>query len=216
MRGVMSFVRTRWGSVDPRTMGLFRIVFGTLLITDLLRRVPVMVAFYTNDGVLTNHFALFRPAARWVFSLFHAFSTPGEVGVLFALTFCVYFCYLIGWKTRLAQVLSFVLVTSLHSRNILLENGGDVIMNLVAAWTMFLPLGRRFSVDAVLASLRAAEEHTADALNDRTRPPPAPTVPFLSMAVFALLVQFALIYGFNAGRYVGPTWCERSGMSYVV
>jgi len=34
------------------------------------------------------------------------------------------------------------------------------VLGLVCFWTLFLPMGRRFSVDAVLASLRQHPEHT--------------------------------------------------------
>ena len=49
---------------------------------DLLRRWAVARDFYTNDGVLPNHFSLFRPRGRDVFSLYHAFSTlPDSIDV---------------------------------------------------------------------------------------------------------------------------------------
>src|SRR5262249_20278543 len=126
---VARFLRDRWFAVDPRSMGLFRIFFGLVILFDLLRRVPVMVAFYTNDGVLTNHFSLFRPNGR--FSIYHMFSTPQEVAVAFLLTALVYVMYILGWHTKLFQILAFICVTSLHSRNVMLENGGDVVMNIV-------------------------------------------------------------------------------------
>ena len=50
---------------------------------------------------------------------------------------------------------------SLHSRVTLLENGGDWMLGELTLWTAFLPLGKRFSVDAVRASLRARRETTA-------------------------------------------------------
>ena len=34
-----------------------------------------------------------------------------------------------------------MLFTSLNARNIFLENGGCVVMAMLAGWTMFLPLG---------------------------------------------------------------------------
>src|SRR5262249_17348618 len=144
MRRVLGFLRDRYATVDPRSLGVFRILFGVLLLSDLLRRVPVLTAFYSNDGVLPNHLALMRPPTRYLFSIYLPFSSTGQVAIAFALTFLVYACYTLGYRTRLMQVLAFVLLTSLHARNLMLENGGDVIMNLMAAWTMFLPLGRRY------------------------------------------------------------------------
>jgi len=191
-------------------MGLFRIFFGLCILFDLLRRVPVMVTFYTNDGILTNHFSLFRPNGR--FSIYHMFSTPQEVAVAFLLTAFVYGMYILGWHTKLFQILAFICVTSLHSRNVMLENGGDVVMNIVAGWSMFLPLGRRFSIDALKASWRNEENTTAD-LNKRQAPS---TVATVSLALFAFLCQFAVIYAFNAGKKNGITWREGSAIYWVL
>ena len=57
----------------------------------------------------------------------------------------VYVAYIVGWRTKLAQILVVVCLLSLTNRNLVLQNGGIVVTNLVAIWTMFLPLGKRFS-----------------------------------------------------------------------
>ena len=38
--------------------------------------------------------------------------------------------------------------------DLLIENGGYVVNNLLIMWTCFLPMGDRFSVDAMLAHRR--------------------------------------------------------------
>ena len=191
-------LRQRYLAFDPRTLGLFRLAFGALLLVDLLRRVPVLVPFYTNEGVLTNHYALYHPISRHVISLFYAFSTPGEVACAFAVTFAVFFCFFVGWHTRLAQVASFVLLVGLHGRDIFIENGGDVIMCLAMAWTLPLPLGRRFSVDA----WRRAELPDVNSV--------------YSLAAPAILLQLVAIYLLNAIAKSGPTWKEGSAVYYVL
>jgi hypothetical protein len=42
-----------------------------------------------------------------------------------------------------------------------------VVLTELVVWSMFLPVGRRFSVDALRASLEARRETTPEALNDR-------------------------------------------------
>ncbi len=74
------------------------------------------------------------------------------------------------------QFLALVCVLSLHSRVTLLENGGDWMLGELALWTAFLPLGRRFSVDAVRTSLRRHPETTAAELADRHPAEPGPVV----------------------------------------
>ena len=82
----------------------------------------------------------------------------------FAICFFCFFCFLIGWRTRLFHVLSFVMTTSLHNRMLFAENWGGVAIGALMVWTVFLPIGRRFSVDAVLASMRARRNETPEQL----------------------------------------------------
>src|SRR4051812_6427490 len=82
----------RYLAVDPRSLGLARIYLGLLLLADLIRRVPDLSIWYTNDGLLPNHTLLWRPGARYQFSFFFAASWTGEVAILFALCGLVFLC----------------------------------------------------------------------------------------------------------------------------
>jgi len=209
-------IRDRYFSVDRRTLGLFRIGFGFLLIVEVLRRLPDIEFFYTNSGAVTNHFALFLPMAQpHYFSLFNAFSTPFEVRIAFGLTAFVFFSYAIGYQTKVAQVLSFVLITSLNARNVLLENGGSVVVNVLAAYTMFLPLGERFSIDAMIRSFREDTRCDADPLNQRPWRKRLQR-PVVSLAVFAVLLLVACIYAFNTAHKSGHTWRNFQAIHWVM
>jgi predicted DCC family thiol-disulfide oxidoreductase YuxK len=213
LEAISRFVISTYATTDPRSLGSFRIALGTLLFFDVLRRLPDLDAHYTNAGWLTNHFALFRPMSSHLFSLYHAFGTPGEVRVLFAFHLFVNFALLIGWRTRLMHVLAAVLITGINSRNIMLENGGWVVLNLLTVWTMFLPLGKRFSVDALIRSFRERREGSAQALNDRSVP--APTIaPIVSLAVTALILQWVVIYAFNVVHKSGQPWRDGTAVYY--
>jgi len=127
------------------------------------------------------------------------------------LMLAVFVAYTIGYRTRLAQVLAFISITSLDARNLFVENGGDVLVNVMAFLTILLPLGRRFSVDALLASLRAHREASPEALNDRSRPTP-PDDGVLSLLVVVLFLQLAAIYFFNAVHKTGVGWMNGSAI----
>ena len=89
----------------------------------------------------------------------------------FALTAVVFLTFTVGYRTRLFHLLSLLCITSLNARNLLVENGGTVVMNLLCFWTAFLPLGRRVSIDALLASLAAHQEQSTSDLNLRHHQP---------------------------------------------
>ncbi len=96
------------------------------------------------------------------------------------------------------------MTTSLHNRVLVAENWGGVAMGVLMVWTVFLPLGRRFSVDALRASLRARPDETPADLAAGV--PPPDERPTTSLAALGLLLQIAVIYWFNFVHKSGPTW----------
>jgi hypothetical protein len=210
---VGAWFSARYFTLDTRWLGVFRIVFGLLLFVDGSRRWLDVRMYYSNDGIFPNHYSLFAPMGRDVFSLLHAFSSVGEASVCFALVLVCYGCFLVGYRTKLFHVLSLVCVTSLNARNIFVENGGTVVVNILTLWTLFLPLGERFSVDALLKSLRERREQGAAELNDRT-PFFRTAHGFTSLVVLALLLQWSVIYFFNCVHKSGMGWRNGSAIHY--
>lgn len=215
LRRGFNWFEDRYCRADLRWLGVFRILLGLLLTVDLLRRWVVATDFYTNQGVLPNHFSLFRPLGRDVFSLYHAFSTLPEVNVAFALTLIVFLLFTVGYRTRLFHVLSLICITSLNSRNLLVENGGTVVVNLLCFWTLFFPLGRRLSLDALLQSMRRDVEHDSADLNRR---PVAreEASSYYSFVVFVLLLQWSAIYFFNVVHKSGVGWRNGSAIHWFL
>ena len=121
-------LRAAYLRLDARTLGFGRIVLGLVLIADLLRRVPWIRDFYSNAGLIPNHTVLWRPPIPRVFSFFLIASLPEEAVLWFVICFICFFLFLIGYRTRLFHVLSFVMVTSLHNRILFAENWGGVAM----------------------------------------------------------------------------------------
>src|SRR5580692_440601 len=78
---VKEFMAERYLTLDRRILGVFRILFGVLLLADVLRRIPRATFLYSNEGCLANHYALYAPFVRPNLSLYFTFSTPGEVHV---------------------------------------------------------------------------------------------------------------------------------------
>jgi hypothetical protein len=193
--------RQTYLAVDPRSLGLFRVVFGIVLLSDLARRWWELEFWYTNSGLLPNHTLLWRPPSGHMFSLFFTASTVGEARLGFALCTAAYLLLLLGYQTRLAQVLALVARVSLNSRLALLENGGDMVMDLLCLLTLPLPLGTRFSLDAVRRGDTSVEQEQK---------------PVASLAVLALLLQFSAIYFFNAISKDGAAWRDGSAVHYAL
>ena len=215
LRAAFAWVRDRYFVIDPRTAGVFRIALGLLLLADCIRHWSHARLFYSNAGVLTNHYHLFRPSSPYNFSLFHAFSSPGEVHLAFALACACFTCFCVGWHTRLFSILSFVLVTSLDNRLVMVENGGYVVVNILVGWAMFLPTEKRFSVDALGRSFRERDDRTPRSLGSRDHLEPL-VKPHVSLAALYVLANLATIYYFNVINKSGAIWRHGEAVHYVL
>ena len=191
----------RWQAsfaLDLRGLALFRILLGVLLLVDLALRASDLRVFYSDAGVLPRVDLLDRVATGttpWTVSL-HMISGRWEVQlVLFAIAAFCAACLLIGHRTRLFTVLSWLLLMSLHGRNPAILNAGDVLFRMLLFWSIFLPLGSRCSVDA---AMREPPESDPAGRGDRVWSVPA----------FCFMVQVSLLYWATALLKTHPIWTE--------
>lgn len=137
--------RAYWiGIVDPRPFALFRIALGLAFLHDLIPYSRNVRAFLSDEGVLP------RSCVRewWSWSVFSITGSPTGVTILFALGALAILAFTIGFKTRVASVLSWLFVISLHHRNHFVTDGGDDFTRILFFWSMFADLGARYSVDS--------------------------------------------------------------------
>jgi hypothetical protein len=135
-------------AVDARGLAAFRVAVGGLLLVDLLLRARDLTAFYTDAGVLPRT-VLFDVTGPYWLSVHVVSGTAAVQALLFALAGAVAVALLVGYRTRTAAVASWVLLLSLQHRNPIVLNGGDTLLRMLLFWAMFVPLGTRWSVDAV-------------------------------------------------------------------
>ena len=209
---VLERLRQAYLVADLRSLALGRLGLAGVLIVDLITRALVLRDFYSNEGLLPNHTLLWRPERLPVFSLFFAASSPAMAALGFALCGAAYVCLLVGYRTRLAQFLSCVAVVSLHAR--VFYNGGDIVLGELCLWTLFLPLGRRYSIDAALEAHRAV---AAGAPPTTVAPgSPAASQQLTTPAIAVVLGQLFFIYLLNAIHKNGVTWREGSAVHYTL
>jgi len=167
-------------SIDVRSLAFFRISIASLLIADLLDRIKSFTAFYTNDGVLPTFALLDRYRNTLNFSLHLLNGSASFQKLLFLAAGFFAVLMLLGYLTKLATLISWFLLFSLHLRQPMVLNGGDYLLYMLLFWSIFLPLGEYGSVDSFLG---------------RSRKTPHKRI--LSMGTVALLIQIALIYVFS-------------------
>ncbi|WP_336135782.1 HTTM domain-containing protein [Natronomonas amylolytica] len=167
--------------IDARALAAFRIYVGLLLCADLLLRARNLRAFYTDAGVLPRdiHAELYPTLAR--VSLHTLSGALWWQALLFVVAFGFALLLTVGYRTRVSAVASWLLLASLQARNDYVLNGGDTVLLVVLFVALFLPLGRRWSLDA-----RASDGADATA------------TPAVGFGTAALLSQVVLIYATNA------------------
>jgi predicted DCC family thiol-disulfide oxidoreductase YuxK len=180
-------------SVDLRSLALFRIGISLLIIIDLVQRSFDLKAHYTDLGVLPRWALTQGVGNRWHLSL-HNISGMLEVeAVIFLLHGVIALLLLIGFKTKWMTIICWILIVSLHSRNPIILSGGDILLCVMLFWSMFLPLGARFSLDHALDSRRSDNRGANQ---------------YFSVASLAILIQLALVYTFNWIAKIHPTWMQ--------
>jgi hypothetical protein len=203
-RRLRNAVRARVG-VDRRALAAFRIALGAVLLVDLGLRTRNLTAFYTDGGVLPRS-ALAEAYPLAARLSLHALSggTP-LVTLLFLVAGVAAVALAVGHRTRLATVVSLILLVSLQSRNPFVLNAGDKLLAHLLAAGLFCPLGARWSVDAARASA-PVEEAVRTARKDR----------FAGPASALLLAVVVLVYVANAVvKLRGTAWTGGDAVGQV-
>ena len=174
--------------VDLRTLALFRVLLAGFLILDLCLRARDLTAHYTDFGIMPRS-VLAESLSIGSWSL-HALDGSAAFQIfLFAVAGAFAAMMLVGWRTRIATVASWLLLVSLQNRDVFILSGEDNLVIVLLFWAMFLPLGARFSIDCALDTAKA---RAADA--------------FFSVATLALLIQGMSMYFFSALLKADPRW----------
>jgi hypothetical protein len=138
-------------SFDLRALGLMRMGIAILLMLDLVIRAGSLVAHYTDEGVLPLD-VLYN--SNWNPSFFSVYciGTGWKViASVFIINFFFALLLFFGFKTRFVTVVCWFFLVSLHNRNPIILQGGDEMLRLLLFWGIFMPWGKRYSVDNLLA-----------------------------------------------------------------
>jgi hypothetical protein len=174
-------LRETFFGLDLRSLALFRIGLGLTLLVDLTGRWPDLVAHYTDAGVLPRSIV-----PVYTISAHGLDGSATYARLLFLLAAAVAVALVVGYRTQLATFFSWLLLLSLHARNPLVLHGGDLLERLLLFWSIFLPLGARWSLDA------------------KASPPSGPLAS--SVATVALLLQVVFVYWFGLAARTDAAW----------
>ena len=177
-----------FGVVDNRPVAIFRIALGLVLLKDAIYHLFIADILYSNEGIFppATPLTLWPPAD---FTLYHLHDSLAWVYFLMLLWVGVTLALVLGWQTRWAAILNWLLLLSVQERTPLALNGADIVLSVMSFWMLFLPLGEHYSLDS--------------------RRRPAPKLYSYALPVRLAQLQVALIYLQTAIlKYPGGAWFD--------
>jgi len=186
-------------TLDARSLAAYRIGLGMLLVADCLLRTRDFRLMFAADGMFPLATLARYHADATLWSLAAAIDATWWSGVVLALEGLAGAALALGYRTRLATILAWVAVVSVIRRTSPATNAGDIWFACQVFWSMFLPLGARWSLDA---RHRAADEPAITAVR--------------SVASAALVLQLAAVYVGAGLSKCNPTWFAGDALSHAL
>lgn len=187
-------------------VAFLRIGYGLLFPIILLREFPNRHMIWGPEAPWSADLARRMFAQNGGFSVLTLSDAPAYFELCYFTAIAVSVLFLLGWHTRIMSVLFAVAVVSFYSRAVLMSDGGDNLMVLMAMYMMFTASGRRWSLDA--------RRHGT------TEPRPGfrqfVVTVVHNCGLLVMMVQMCILYG-AAGLYKvqGATWGDGTALHYV-
>lgn len=189
-------------ALDLRSIAVFRILIGGIILYDLVNRIPYAELFLSDAGAFSRTDLLALTNRPWSFSVYMMLGETSQVVALMLINAATALLLMAGLWTRWASLLCWILLISLQHRNPLVLNGGDTLLSLLVFWAMFLPLNGRWSLDALLSK-------------DGVGTFPV-TNRYVGIPGMALMLQVVFLYAFTVMLKTGGLWKSGEAVGYVV
>lgn len=205
----MKSIRRDWNEfwfsrVSSVPLGLFRMVFGTLVVAYGLLLFPERFLWFSDQGVLSvadsNTYNGIGPGPWRLnpLSLPHSdyLLTPFFVIFLIAAVGLT-----LGFWTRTSSVIVYLCLSALHNRNSPIHNSGDTVMMVLSAYLVLSPAGAACSLDRLWRIFRGKEGDE-----------PPMIVPW---AQRLMQLQIAILYlCASLSKVTGPQWVDGTAAYY--
>lgn len=135
--------------IDPRGLATYRIITGLLMSLDGILRLRNLEVFYLDSGAVPLSLAQETVNTSGpAFSFFFLSASDEYAALLFALYILLGVVVAVGYRSRASIVLAFLFAVSFDIRNPFVTSYADTLYRHLLFWAMFLPVGRRWSLDA--------------------------------------------------------------------
>jgi putative effector of murein hydrolase LrgA (UPF0299 family) len=196
-RVVEAWERFWFAPVEASTFVLFRIAFGLVALGYTISLAPALFAFYSDDGILPAQ-PSYKGTLAW--GLLGWFPSDGAVLLYYFLLLISAIALLVGLQTRVAALVFFVCLISFGRRNPWVLNSGDLLVQVLAFYMLFMPAGVAVSVDRWLKEPRGLWDFPARAI-----------WPLRLVQVQVSILYIAAVWA----KVRGTTWNDGTAVSYA-
>jgi len=187
---------------SPVPIALFRILAGLIVLIDAAMLSGDWLTWYGPRGLVTlagtqqieqgprlNVFTILPQTEFWSNAVFYALVVSAIL-------------LLVGLFTRASSIAVFVLIASIHQRNLFITNSGDTLLRCSLFFLMFAPAGAALSLDRLRNIWKGKE-----GLEVRRRAPWAQRM---------IQIELALLYFMTFwNKTLGPAWVDGTALYYV-
>ncbi len=241
---------------DPRPIALFRIVFGFLCICNINDLFEYFEFLFTDEGIFLSDAARqlvaagqfkgfgdgigddpygFFDGAGWIeflkgqkYSLLYFYDTPRAMWIQMLAFYGVTVAFMLGWKTRVMGVLSFLLMNSFFLRNHLFWEGTELVYRVFFFYLLLARSGHAYSIDNWL---RCRKLRKQGLLSERDGPgggagvAPSSEHPRGLAAVYRLIpawprwlmvMNLACLYCYTGTVKNGAVWAKGDALYYAL
>lgn len=189
-----------WGS--PVAIGVFRILIGFLSFVNLILLLPVFNSFFTEPGLYPAWMA-----ERWTqgsprLNLLAGVTDPTVTTVLFALVGVASILTMLGLFTRVASIMLFVGVVTIHHRSPDVLHSGDTLLRQWLFILMLAPAGASLSLDRLIRVRKGLEGAV---------PPRVSLWPQRLIQIQLAIVYFTTVWH----KWFGDTWRDGTASYYA-
>lgn len=183
----------------PLTLGVFRVLYGLLLLVNIGLLLPDAKFWLGNQGILdmAHHIRYVRAKRPTLLDILPP--NNYSLAAVIVIHSIAAFCLMIGWYTTISSVIAFITLLTIQHRNNALIYGGDEFLRIMGFLLMFAPAGLALSVDAMIAGT------------------PLIGIPMSLWAVHLMQLQIALFY-FRTGqaKVMGKVWRNGTALQQVL
>ena len=202
----ITIMKTPWRvfGCDVRSLAIFRIALSCLVFYVAVDLFQHAEGFYSELGFLDGTMA--KQVSPDSFSLNYLSDTVVFQKTIFITLAAVAVLLGIGWFSRVAAFVCWILVVSVHVRNPLVLYSADTLLRVLLFWSMFIPLGRTWSVDSWLG--RRKRVGSKDGIGSADV--------ICSVGTACLILQICIMYWTSGFAKLSETWFDGTAMQYVL